>query len=543
MLANNTYLSKILFRRDSASNWATNNPVLSEGEPGYEVDTGLFKIGDGVKDWKSLPYSNTFRALVPEVEADGKLYARTRAIGEKSGVWQEINIPDVTNKANKFTTSIYATLLLPDTCSQLYFGAINPTYSSITGVNNPREIRFQSSTTFFTITQTIDNVVKVSVTKDISSEPEVQSTLYDGEKWVDSEILLENDDIKFVFNSGTRIGQFITISTNTITSVNLLEDNYDGEELIISLDLVKIENILLDLEDVYNQMGRVKDVKILNDGEEISVVQDSTAIVPNYTDGEDNVIGNDIKKYSRIYSITFTDEFPTLTENFDFNLSGYHLVGNSEKHYIALNSVVLYDGEKWADSNNFYSIFNWDQQSRRLTPINLYTPGFTYKGGFGVQPNWSIIGDIAPTNGLLTKEIYDELKETQSSTTQENHLWLHMLEFHYFTSESSVQATMRFISNNGDWIDLSEPTVLYDFITKNEETAISISGWGQKQFSNEWSTFIVDKIATNKIDKKSIIFDGICITGANTGGRLNEEFQADPSDIDFYCEDMVRQIF
>lgn len=43
-------------RRDNASNWTANNPVLAEGEIGLELDTKLFKIGDGITEWKDLPY-------------------------------------------------------------------------------------------------------------------------------------------------------------------------------------------------------------------------------------------------------------------------------------------------------------------------------------------------------------------------------------------------------------------------------------------------------------------------------------------------------
>ena len=34
-------------RRDTASNWTTNNTVLLAGELGYETDSKKFKIGDG----------------------------------------------------------------------------------------------------------------------------------------------------------------------------------------------------------------------------------------------------------------------------------------------------------------------------------------------------------------------------------------------------------------------------------------------------------------------------------------------------------------
>lgn len=50
--------AKIQFRRGTRSQWTTINPILSQGEPAYETDTGLMKIGDGVLNYNSLPYSS-----------------------------------------------------------------------------------------------------------------------------------------------------------------------------------------------------------------------------------------------------------------------------------------------------------------------------------------------------------------------------------------------------------------------------------------------------------------------------------------------------
>ena len=48
--------SRIQERRDTAANWKSVNPILAEGEPGHETDTGMRKIGDGKTRWNSLPY-------------------------------------------------------------------------------------------------------------------------------------------------------------------------------------------------------------------------------------------------------------------------------------------------------------------------------------------------------------------------------------------------------------------------------------------------------------------------------------------------------
>ena len=55
--------TKIQLRRDTAADWTSNNPTLSEGEFGWESDTNRFKIGDGTSAWNSLAYSDTLKSL------------------------------------------------------------------------------------------------------------------------------------------------------------------------------------------------------------------------------------------------------------------------------------------------------------------------------------------------------------------------------------------------------------------------------------------------------------------------------------------------
>ena len=46
----------IKLRRDTASRWFKLNPILAEGEPGFETDTGRLKVGDGEQRWRELNY-------------------------------------------------------------------------------------------------------------------------------------------------------------------------------------------------------------------------------------------------------------------------------------------------------------------------------------------------------------------------------------------------------------------------------------------------------------------------------------------------------
>lgn len=49
-------MDRIQLRRDSSARWAEINPILLEGEVGFETDTKHRKIGDGVHRWNELEY-------------------------------------------------------------------------------------------------------------------------------------------------------------------------------------------------------------------------------------------------------------------------------------------------------------------------------------------------------------------------------------------------------------------------------------------------------------------------------------------------------
>src|SRR6056300_719122 len=50
--------TQIQLRRDTASNWTSNNPTLAAGEFGWEQDTNKFKIGTGSEAWNTLGYAS-----------------------------------------------------------------------------------------------------------------------------------------------------------------------------------------------------------------------------------------------------------------------------------------------------------------------------------------------------------------------------------------------------------------------------------------------------------------------------------------------------
>jgi hypothetical protein len=63
--------TQIQFRRGNASQWSGTNPILAQGEIGYELDTHLFKFGDGSSIWTSLPYVTSSLAITASYALNG----------------------------------------------------------------------------------------------------------------------------------------------------------------------------------------------------------------------------------------------------------------------------------------------------------------------------------------------------------------------------------------------------------------------------------------------------------------------------------------
>ena len=48
-------VTRILLRRGTTDEWEDANPVLAQGEPGFDVESRVLKIGDGQSPWEQLP--------------------------------------------------------------------------------------------------------------------------------------------------------------------------------------------------------------------------------------------------------------------------------------------------------------------------------------------------------------------------------------------------------------------------------------------------------------------------------------------------------
>jgi hypothetical protein len=76
---------RIQLRRDTEENWLKYNPILLEGEVGYEIDTRRRKIGDGICAYSDLPYVESSIAITDKMGYDETKVMSQKAITETLG--------------------------------------------------------------------------------------------------------------------------------------------------------------------------------------------------------------------------------------------------------------------------------------------------------------------------------------------------------------------------------------------------------------------------------------------------------------------------
>lgn len=77
-------LTTFQFKRGTAQRWIEVNPILKQGEPGFEYDTGKLKIGDGIKHWLELDYVNNGKEEIVTVEN----FSDLSAVGQSDMIYK-----------------------------------------------------------------------------------------------------------------------------------------------------------------------------------------------------------------------------------------------------------------------------------------------------------------------------------------------------------------------------------------------------------------------------------------------------------------------
>ena len=225
-------------RRGTSEQWTLTNPILAEGEIGFETDNNQFKLGDGVNQWGDLPYffnedgiSGTlgdYILLAEKGEADGV------ATLDSTGQVPASQLGNATVDLTGYATEAYADTAEADAIStasadatakanaaqsaaESYADGLSVNYdvagSAATAESNANTYTddlIGDATVDGTSGNTVTDRISVAVSDLVSSAPEALDTL--------NELAAAlGDDPNFATSTATLIGEKVAKSGDTMT--------------------------------------------------------------------------------------------------------------------------------------------------------------------------------------------------------------------------------------------------------------------------------------------------------------------------------------
>jgi hypothetical protein len=215
----------IQFRRDTSANWTSSNPILANGEFGYETNTGKGKVGNGTTAWNNLSYSF--------FSGTGNLVAGTGVTLSGDLVDRLVGTGDVTINATA-TGGIGGTIA----SNQVAYG------SGSNNIAGSSSLTYNDSTKLMTLdgTHIANNFRSTQQTVTLAAGATFDPTIPAGTNNIIS-IIATNQNISYLTAIVTKLGAVSTTNINTIQANNIGGSLVGGELRITnnsgqSLDLV-----------------------------------------------------------------------------------------------------------------------------------------------------------------------------------------------------------------------------------------------------------------------------------------------------------------
>lgn len=145
---------RIQHRRDTAERWKQYNPILLEGEVGYELDTDQYKLGDGEHAWNDLPYRGD-----PCLQQTGP--STTTPMSQKA-VTDELNT--INGKISAIASGAEVRLSLNVSCIYKNVATAVTITANVTGIT-PETLKIMEDSLSGTVLQSGNNVKTLTANK------------------------------------------------------------------------------------------------------------------------------------------------------------------------------------------------------------------------------------------------------------------------------------------------------------------------------------------------------------------------------------------
>lgn len=167
-------------RKETAANWASSDPVLVKGEVGIETDTGIVKVGDGIRHWSTLNVADnqeTSAAIAADTSDEtgtgAAVFATSPSIVSPAFTTPTLGVATATslNKITVTAPATGATLTLAEGSTLATVGAYTTTITATatTGVTLPTTGTLATLAGAETLTNKSFTLAKRSVTDAIAA--------------------------------------------------------------------------------------------------------------------------------------------------------------------------------------------------------------------------------------------------------------------------------------------------------------------------------------------------------------------------------------
>jgi hypothetical protein len=179
-------------RRDSAETWTAVNPVLHDGQLGYETDTSKWKWGDGETAWNDLPYAAVGVGLTGDLgdlddvdttgaaAGDRLVYDGAEWVPEAATLTYQLAASDLTTDLEDGTNNAYFRAPRGFTLTEVRASLLTASSSGVVTVDINK-----NGTTMLSTKLTIDATEKTSETATTPAVISVSSVADDDEITVD----------------------------------------------------------------------------------------------------------------------------------------------------------------------------------------------------------------------------------------------------------------------------------------------------------------------------------------------------------------------
>ena len=438
---------RIQLRRDSASNWSTNNPLLYPGEMGIETDTGKFKIGPAVNAptvgtaWNSIAsYVNVTPAGLTSALGD---YVLSEDVNVKGGLVQ------MDNNGN-------ALILGPGFIVEGETDNTNETTVVFTNPTADRTITFPDATGTVVLADSTNTLTNKTLTSPTISglslsdasiifegavADSYETTLVVGEPTADRTVTLPDATDTLVGKATTD-----TLTNKTLTSPKINEDvvmSATATELNIldgatlsTTELNYVDGVTSAIQTQLDDKSTASKTETFTNktltspkiNEDVAVTATATEL--NYVDGVTSAIQTQIDNKASLSGATFTGAVSgtSLTLSGDLTVNGTTTNLNSTNLVVEDKNIVLGDTATPTDitadgggitlKGSTDKTFNWVDATDSWTSsehINLAS-------GKSLYLNGTLLKDATETftNKTLTSPNINEAVALSATSTELN---------------------------------------------------------------------------------------------------------------------------